>query len=89
MLDWVCEVTKQNAESVCGGSEPLSAYGSAAGLLAALWRRHRRCDVAPKMPGLHTLGLVMRKDKTKWPRLFKVGTSSPQGGKLQWESSGM
>lgn len=35
--------------------------------------------MAPKMPGLCTPGLVWRKNKTKWPRLFKVGIRSPQG----------
>lgn len=85
MLERLCKITKQHTYSVCWGSEPLSAYGSAVGLTVALRRRHRHCDVAPKMPGLCTPGLVLSKNKTKWPRLFKVGISSPQGKRARGE----
>lgn len=54
-------------------------YVSVVGLFAALQRRHRRCDVAPKMPGLCSPGLMLRKNKTKWPRLFKVRIITAQG----------
>ena len=57
-LESTCEKTKQHAQSVCRGSEPLSAYGSTVGLRAALRCRHRRFDTAPKMPGLCSRGLM-------------------------------
>lgn len=38
--------------------------------------RHRRCDVAPKMPGLCSPGLVLRKNKTNSTRLFKASICS-------------
>lgn len=76
----VCEITKQRAHKVfVEAVKPASGSACVDSLCSPAAQAQALCDVAPKMPGLCTPGLVLRENKTKWPRLFKVGISRPQG----------